>query len=151
MGVVVYFDQLLGAAHPKSWSKSSFSAKKAEKMRKKQEICCKIHQKTRFLSLHQNAGLLFYSQKNEHLECAAPKRWSKYTTGGAELCTQICHVAKYAGFYNMQRKMAKQLMKNGLLCQLPRVLQICLVYVPRLIHFSQSVKSQKQPKSKGKV
>ena len=43
---VVYFDQLLGAAHPKIWSKSLFSL--AEKMRKKQEICSKILQKTRF-------------------------------------------------------------------------------------------------------
>ena len=32
---VVYFDQRLGAAHSKRWLKSSFSAKKAEKMRKK--------------------------------------------------------------------------------------------------------------------
>ena len=30
-----------------------------------------------FLSLHQNAGRVFYSQRKE---CAAPKRWSKYTT-----------------------------------------------------------------------
>ena len=42
---VVYFDQFLGAAHPKSWLKSSFSAKKMrknEKNEKKQEICSKI-------------------------------------------------------------------------------------------------------------
>ena len=41
----VYLDQLLGAAHPKSWLKSSFSAKKMrknEKNEKKQEICSKI-------------------------------------------------------------------------------------------------------------
>ena len=80
---------------------------------KKQEICSKNVQKTRFLSLHQNAGRLFYSPKNSRptfwcklkkfcikfllfaiknaendyfsrrLECAAPKRWSKYTTNRA--------------------------------------------------------------------
>ena len=55
---VVYFDQLLGAEHPKSWSKSSFLCKKAEKMRKKQEICTKIYQKTHFFEF-------------------APKRWSR--------------------------------------------------------------------------
>ena len=45
---VVYFDQRLGAVHANRWSKSSFSAKKAEKMRKKQDSCSKIHQKTCF-------------------------------------------------------------------------------------------------------
>ena len=38
-------------------------SKKSWKNEKKQEICSKIHQKTCFLSLHQNAGLGFYSQK----------------------------------------------------------------------------------------
>ena len=32
--VVVYFDQLLGAAHPKCWSKSSFAALFVEKAEK---------------------------------------------------------------------------------------------------------------------
>ena len=62
---VVYFDQFLGAAHPKSWLKSSFSAKKAEKREKSKKFAAKFIKKHVFLSLHQNAGLLFYSQKNE--------------------------------------------------------------------------------------
>ena len=42
-------------------STSNFNGKK----KKKQEICSKIMQKTRFLSLHHNAVGLFYSQINE--------------------------------------------------------------------------------------
>ena len=39
---VVYFDQRLGAAHSKRWSKSSFSAFLLQKTSKKQEFCSKI-------------------------------------------------------------------------------------------------------------
>ena len=62
---VVYFNQRLGAAHSKTLVKKViFSAFNSKKL-KKQEICIKILQKTRFLSLHQKAGWLFYSQKIE--------------------------------------------------------------------------------------
>ena len=41
-----------------------------------------------FLSLHQNAGRVFYSPLNDYFDqrlgCAAPKRWSKYTTREAQ-------------------------------------------------------------------
>ena len=63
---LVYFDQRLGAAHAKRWSKWSFSAFLLQKKQKKQEICSKFQQKRLFfLHLHQNAGQLFYSQKNK--------------------------------------------------------------------------------------
>ena len=39
---VVYFDQRLGAAHSKRWSKSSFSAFWLQKTLKKQEFCSKF-------------------------------------------------------------------------------------------------------------
>ena len=45
---VVYFDQHLGAAHSKRWSKKSFSAFFVLKSLKKQEICSKILQNTHF-------------------------------------------------------------------------------------------------------
>ena len=41
---VVYFDQRLGAAHSKRWSKSSFSAFLLQKYLKKQEFCSKFQQ-----------------------------------------------------------------------------------------------------------
>ena len=68
---VVYFNQQLGAAHPQRWSKSSFSAKKAEKMRKKQDICCKIHQKTWFFEF-------------------APKRWSTVLFAPLRSVIRVC-------------------------------------------------------------
>ena len=49
---VVYFDQLLGAAHPKSWSKSSFSAKKAEKSEKNKKFAAKFINLTTIKVLH---------------------------------------------------------------------------------------------------
>ena len=45
---VVYFDQRLGAAHSKRWSKKSFSAFLVLIALKKQEICSKILQKKMF-------------------------------------------------------------------------------------------------------
>ena len=72
--IVVYFDQCLGA----------FCAKKLKKSKK---FAAKFLQKTCFLKfapegwstvfLYKKAGNDFFNQR---LECAAPKRWSKYTT-----------------------------------------------------------------------
>ena len=59
---------------------------------KKQEICSKILPKTRFLSLHQNAGQLFFPPKkmkktcfyaetndfDQRTACGAPTPWSKF-------------------------------------------------------------------------
>ena len=47
--LVVYFDQRLGDAHPKRWSKKSFSAFFVLKSFKNATIWCKIKQKTSFL------------------------------------------------------------------------------------------------------
>ena len=52
---VVYFDQHLGAAHSKYWSKYAFSAEKAEKKNGK-KIEAKFRKLTDFLSLHPEAG-----------------------------------------------------------------------------------------------
>ena len=55
---VGYFDQCLGGAHFKHWTKyalSTFFAKKAEKGRKCKKIDA-IFAKECFLSLHENAG-----------------------------------------------------------------------------------------------
>ena len=106
-----------------------FSIFWAKKLKKSNKFARKFSKKHVFLSLHQNAGRLFYSQKiylfslktpvdqcfganlknmffcrillqiscflklfpvknikiayfDQRLECAAPKRWSKYTTNG---------------------------------------------------------------------
>ena len=48
--IAVYFNQLLGAAHFKCWLKSSFSAKKAEKMRKSNWSTVLLPQKRAFFS-----------------------------------------------------------------------------------------------------
>ena len=62
---VVYFGQLLGAVHFKRLSKSLFltvfCAKKLKKMQKSKKFAAIL--KNVFLSLHQNAGQVFYSQK----------------------------------------------------------------------------------------
>ena len=42
---VVYFDQCLGAAHPKRWLKYAFFTVFMAKSLKKQEMCSKIWQK----------------------------------------------------------------------------------------------------------
>ena len=62
---VVYFNQLLGAAHSKSWLKQSFSVFLTTKNLKKAKFFAKKHV---FLSLHLNAGLLFYSQECTQLK-----------------------------------------------------------------------------------
>ena len=97
--VVVYFDQRLGAGYPKPWSFLAFCAKKL-KNTKINKFGAKFSKKG-FLSLHQNAGQLFYFQEKEFfswchgwnakngyfdqcLGCAAPKCWSKYTTYGSD-------------------------------------------------------------------
>ena len=48
---------------PNAGRNSHFQCFLRKKAKKRQEICSKILQKTRFLSLHHNAGQLFYSQK----------------------------------------------------------------------------------------
>ena len=68
---------------PKAGRKSHFQHFFCKKTLEKQEICSKFLQKTRFLSLHQNAGPLFYSLKNElfsFLGFLQQKRWLKYRT-----------------------------------------------------------------------
>ena len=55
---VVYFDQHLCTTHSKCWLNYVFSiflCLKAEKRKKKYEICCKILHKNVFFNLHQNA------------------------------------------------------------------------------------------------
>ena len=42
-----------------------FNSKKLKK-KKKQQICNKFLQKMSFLSMHQNAGWVFYSEKSEN-------------------------------------------------------------------------------------
>ena len=64
MPCVVCFDQRLGAAHSKRWSKYAFlmfSRQKVKKMKKARNLQQNLT-KTGFLSLLQNAGWVFYSQ-----------------------------------------------------------------------------------------
>ena len=90
-----------------------------------------------FWSLHQNAGRLFYSQKNElffskntflhvkcyfkqRLECAAPKRWSKYTTAvvyfdqlsGARSTQTLVEIHKMQPFSFVFRQLKLELIDN---------------------------------------
>ena len=66
----MYIDQRLGAAARQTLVEIVIFNVFAPKNIKKQEICSKfLAKKQFFLSLHQNAGRLFYS-----------KKWLKYTT-----------------------------------------------------------------------
>ena len=65
---VLYFDQRLGGAHSKPWSKSSFLTvlcKKSKKMHESKKFVSIFSKKKCFLSLHQNACKRFYSQKKK--------------------------------------------------------------------------------------
>ena len=55
---VVYFDQCLGAAHSKRWSKLSFSGFLLQKPKKSKKFAENFSKKQVFLSVHQNAGRL---------------------------------------------------------------------------------------------
>ena len=68
LSLVVYFNQRLGAAHPKRGLKQSFSGYfvlKSWKKLKRNKFGAKLSKKCFFLSLHQYAGRLFYSQDKE--------------------------------------------------------------------------------------
>ena len=70
---VVYFNQGLGATHSKRWLKQSFSAFFVLKTKKSKKFAAKFCKKQIFLSLHQNPGRLFDSQKfKQH------RNWTKF-------------------------------------------------------------------------
>ena len=58
------FQPAFGAGHPKRWSKKSFSALICKKAKKSKKFAANFGKKHVFLSLHPNAGRLFYSPKN---------------------------------------------------------------------------------------
>ena len=67
---VVYFDQCLGTAHSKDWSKYAFAAfvvLKSWRKEKSKNYDAKLSKKLFFFNLHPNAGSVFYSQKNHIL------------------------------------------------------------------------------------
>ena len=77
--IVVYFDQHLGAAHSKRWSKFG-----------------------NFLKFFgtKNIETAYF---NQCLECTAPKHWSKYTTLLALLLALICWKLSSTGWKNSKK------------------------------------------------
>ena len=67
---VVYFDQRLGARTPFAGWNSHFQHFCCKKTKKSKKFVSNFSKKQVFLSLHQNAGQLFYSQKTH--QCTDP-------------------------------------------------------------------------------